>query len=210
MGFKEWIIPQDKIFFNLIEEQSQLVLTGAILFRDIIKDYRPDKLDERAKNVKELEHQSDEVVRKIIQKLHRSFITPIDHEDISRLCTTYDDILDHIDSVTNWIHLFKLKNLDGSIQEFTEIIIKQIREVDSALGKISKLKEKEIGEIFLRVHLMEEEADDLRDDSFGKLFQENDFRKIIIMKEIYEFLERITDLIDDVCLIIQDIVIKNS
>jgi predicted phosphate transport protein (TIGR00153 family) len=210
MGFKEWIIPQDKIFFNLIEEQSQLVLTGAEVFRDIIKDYKQDKLDERAKNVKELEHQSDEVVRKIIQKLHRSFITPIDHEDISRLCTTYDDVLDHIDSVTNWIHLFELKNLNGSIQEFAEIIIKQIREVDSALGKISKLKEKEIGEIFLRVHLMEEEADDLRDDSFAKLFQENDFRKIIIMKEIYEFLERITDIIDDVCLIIQDIVIKNS
>jgi predicted phosphate transport protein (TIGR00153 family) len=210
MGFKEWIIPQDKIFFNLIEEQSQLVLAGAELFRDIIKDYRPDELDERAKNVKELEHQSDEVVRKIIQKLHRSFITPIDHEDISRLCTTYDDVLDHIESVTNWIHLFELKNLDGSIQEFAEIIIKQISEVDSALGKISKLKEKEIGEIFLRVHLMEEEADDLRDDSFAKLFQESDFRKIIIMKEIYEFLERITDLIDDVCLIIQDIVIKNS
>jgi len=141
MGFKEWIIPQDKIFFNLIEEQSQLVLTGAEVFRDIIKDYRPDKLDERAKNVKELEHQSDEVVRKIIQKLHRSFITPIDHEDISRLCTTYDDVLDHIDSVTNWIHLFELKNLDGSIKEFAEIIIKQIREVDLALGKISKLKE---------------------------------------------------------------------
>ncbi|WP_455279197.1 DUF47 domain-containing protein, partial [[Eubacterium] cellulosolvens] len=90
MGFKEWIIPQDKIFLNLIQEQSQLVLTGAELFRDILKHYEPDKLDERAKNVKELEHQSDEVVRKIIQKLHRSFITPIDHEDISRLCTTYD------------------------------------------------------------------------------------------------------------------------
>jgi len=210
MGFKEWIIPQDKIFLNLIAEQSQLVLTGAEFFRDIVKDYKLDKLDERAKNVKELEHQSDEVVRKIIQKLHRSFITPIDHEDISRLCTTYDDVLDHIDSVTNWIHLFQLKNLDGSIQEFAEIIIKQIREVDSALGKISKLREKEIGEIFFRVHQLEEEADDLRDDSFGKLFQENDFRKIIIMKEIYEFLERITDLIDDVCLIIQDIVIKNS
>lgn len=210
MGFKEWIIPQDKIFLNLIQEQSQLVLTGAELFRDILKHYEPDKLDERAKNVKELEHQSDEVVRKIIQKLHRSFITPIDHEDISRLCTTYDDVLDHIDSVTNWIRLFELKNPDGSIHEFADIIVKQIKEVDSALAKISKLREKQIGEIFLRVHQLEEKADDLRDDSFAELFKENDFRKIIIMKEIYEFLERITDLVDDVCLIIQDIVIKNA
>ena len=210
MGFKEWIIPQDKIFFNLIQEQSQIVLTGAELLKDMVKDYQPDKIDETAKNVKELEHQSDEVVRKIIQKLHRSFITPIDHEDISRLCITYDDVLDHIESVANWIHLFGLKNPDGSIQEFAEIIVKQIREVDSALVKISKLREKEIGEICRRVHQLEDRADDLRDESFAKLFQENDFRKIIIMKEIYEFLERITNLIDDVCLIIQDIVIKNS
>lgn len=210
MGFKEWIIPQDKIFFNLIQEQSQLVLTGAELLKDMAKDYQPDNIDKTAKNVKELEHQSDEVVRKIVQKLHRSFITPIDHEDISRLCLTYDDVLDHIDSVTNWINLFGLKDTEDSIYEFAEIIVKQIREVDSALEKISKLKEKEIGETFRKVHELEDRADDLRDESFTKLFQENDVRKIIIMKEIYEFLERITDLIDDVCLIIQDIVIKNS
>ena len=210
MGFKEWIIPQDKIFFNLIQEQSQLVLTGAELLRDMVKESQADKIAETAKKVKAVEHQSDEVVHKIIQKLHRSFITPIDHEDISRLCITYDDVLDHIDSVANWINLFGLKNPDGSIKEFVEVIIDQIKEVDAALAKISKLREKEIGEIFRRVHKLEDRADDLRDESFAKLFQDNDFRKIIIMKEIYEFLERITDLIDDVCLIIQDIVIKNS
>ena len=210
MGFKEWIIPQDKIFFNLIQEQSQLVLTGAELLRDMVKESQADKTDETAKKVKAVEHQSDEVVHKIIQKLHRSFITPIDHEDISRLCITYDDVLDHIESVSNWISLFGLKNPDGSIKEFAEVIVNQIKEVDAALVKISKLREKEIGEIFRRVHKLEDRADDLRDESFAKLFQDNDFRKIIIMKEIYEFLERITDLIDDVCLIIQDIVIKNS
>ena len=210
MGFKEWIIPQDKIFFNLIQEQSQLVLTGAELLRDMVKESQADKIAETAKKVKAVEHQSDEVVHKIIQKLHRSFITPIDHEDISRLCITYDDVLDHIESVSNWISLFGLKNPDGSIKEFAEVIVNQIKEVDAALVKISKLREKEIGEIFRRVHKLEDRADDLRDESFAKLFQDNDFRKIIIMKEIYEFLERITDLIDDVCLIIQDIVIKNS
>jgi predicted phosphate transport protein (TIGR00153 family) len=210
MGFKEWIIPQDKVFFTLIEKQSELVLSGAKLFKDIVKNYSVQKLDERFENVRELEHQSDEVVRIIVQKLHRSFITPIDHEDISRLCLTYDDVLDHINSVTNWIHLFELKNPDGAIEKFADLIIEQIKEVDSALKKISKIKEKEIGQIFDRVHKLEEEADNLRNDSFAKLFRENDLRKIIVMKEIYEFLERITDLVDDVCLIIQDIVIKNA
>jgi len=210
MGFKEWIIPQDKVFFTLIQKQSELVLDAAKLFKDIVKDYSVQKLDERFEDMKELEHQSDEVVKIIVQKLHRSFITPIDHEDISRLCLTYDDVLDHINSVTNWIHLFELKNPDGAIETFADIIIDQIKEVDFALKKISKLKEKEIGQIFDRIHKLEDAADNLRDDTFAKLFQENDFRKIIIMKEIYEFLERITDLVDDVCLIIQDIVIKNA
>lgn len=57
---------------------------------------------------------------------------------------------------------------------------------------------------------MEEQADDLRNDSFAELFKDKDYRKIIIMKEIYEFLEDITDHVDDVCLVVQDIVIKNS
>jgi predicted phosphate transport protein (TIGR00153 family) len=210
MGFKEWIVPQDKVFFKLIQKQSDLVLAGAELFKDIVKDYSVQKLDKRFDDMRTLEHQSDEVVRIIVQKLHRSFITPIDHEDISRLCLTYDDVLDHINSVTNWIHLFELDKPDGAIEKFAGIIIAQIKEVDSALKKISKLKEKEIAQIFDRVHKLEEEADNLRNDSFVKLFRENDFRKVIIMKEIYEFLERITDLVDDVCLIVQDIVIKNA
>jgi len=208
MGFKEWIIPQDKIFFNLIEEQSKLVLAGAKLFNEIVNDYK--NLNEKVEKMNSIEHQSDEVVAEIMQKLHRSFITPIDHEDISKLCTTYDDVLDHIKSVANWIYIFKLKGPDGYIKTFAKLILKQIKEVNSAIARITKLKEEEIGKIFNRVHELEEQADDLRNESFAELFKDKDYRKIIIMKEIYEFLEDITDLVDDVCLVVQDIVIKNS
>lgn len=208
MGFKEWIIPQDKIFFNLIEKQSRLVQEGAELFNSIVSDY--ENLSEKVEKMKSIEHQSDEVVAEIMQKLHRSFITPIDHEDISKLCTTYDDVLDHINSVANWIHIFKLKGPDGYIKTFAKLILKQIEEVNFAIARISKLKEKEIGEIFNRVHMLEEQADDLRNDSFAELFKDKDYRKIIIMKEIYGFLEDIADLVDDVCLVVQDIVIKNA
>ena len=208
MGFKEWIIPQDKIFFNLIEKQSKLVQEGAELFNSIVSDYK--NLSEKVEKMKSIEHQSDEVVAEIMQKLHRCFITPIDHEDISKLCTTYDDVLDHINSVANWIHIFKLKSPDDHIKTFAKLILKQIEEVNSAIARISKLKEKEIGEIFARVHELEEQVDDLRDDSFVELFQNKDYRKIIIMKEIYGFLEDVADLVDDVCLVVQDIVIKNA
>lgn len=208
MGFKEWIIPQDKVFFSLIEKQSELVLAAVGLFKDMINDY--SILEENVIKIKSLERQSDEVVGTIIQKLHRSFITPIDHEDMTRLCTTYDNVLDHLNSVSNWIFLFKIKNPDSSMKGFADIIEKQVKEIDSALAIIKKLKEKDINEIFGRVHKLEEEADDLRNDSFAELFKDTDYRKIIIMKEIYDFLEKITDLVDDVCLVIQDIVIKNA
>jgi len=208
MGLKEWIIPQDKIFFNLLEEQAKLVLSAAELFKDIVNNYT--NLDEKVKRMESLEHQGDEVVHKVFQKLHRSFITPIDHEDISRLCSTYDDVLDHINSVANWIYIFKIENPDDMIKKFADIIINQIKEINSALARMRKLKEKEIEEIFGRVHKLEDEADKLRDESFVKVFQEKDYSKIIIMKEIYEFLEKITDLCDDVCIVIQDTVIKNA
>jgi hypothetical protein len=122
----------------------------------------------------------------------------------------YDNVLDHINSVSNWIYIFNIERPDGATKKFADIILKQVKEINSAFNKIKKLKQKEIEEIFGRVHKLEDEADDLRDEAFVNLFKEKDYTKIIIMKEIYEFFEKITDMCDDVCVIIEDIVIKNA
>ena len=208
MGFKEWIIPQDKVFFNLLEKQADLVSDAAELFKKMINDY--DSFGVKIKRMRTLEHEGDEIVHEMFHKLNKTFITPIDHEDISKLTSLYDDILDYIEAVANKIYLFKIENPDGVIKEFADIIVKLVKEVNNALRHMRKIKQQEIEEIFKEVHKLENEADDLCDNAIAKLVQEKDAVKILIMKDIYEFLESITDKCEDVCLVIQDIVMKNA
>jgi predicted phosphate transport protein (TIGR00153 family) len=208
MGFKEWIIPQDKIYFDLLEKQAELVLEAAKLFKEMLNE--PENFSENVKKMRQLEHEGDEIVHQMIHKLHKSFITPIDQEDLAGLTSLYDDVLDYIDSVTTKIFLFKIKNPDGVIADFAGIIEKQVIEVNEALKHVRKMKQEEIEKRFKQVHSLENTADDLHDKAMVELFKEKDAVKIIIMKEIYDFLEAITDKCEDVCLVIQDIVLKNA
>jgi predicted phosphate transport protein (TIGR00153 family) len=208
MGFKEWIIPQDKLYFDILEKQSELVLKAAKLFKNMFKEH--ENFSANIKKMRLLEHEGDEIVHQMIHKLHKSFITPIDQEDLADLTSLYDDVLDYIDSVANKIFLFEIKKPDGVISEFADIIEKQVTEVNEALKHIRKMKQAEIEKRFRKVHSLENTADDLHDNTIVKLFKEKDPVKIIIMKEIYDFLEEITDKCEDVCLVIQDIVLKNA
>jgi len=208
MGFKEWILPQDKIFFNLLEEQAALVVKVAELFQTMLREY--SSFGVLIKRMRVMEHEGDELVHKIFRKLNKSFITPIDQEDISKLASLYDDVLDLIDATANRIFLFKIEKPNDIIKEFADIIVQQVKEVNAATRQIRKINQVEIEKRFKAVHTLENEADDLHDFSIVELFKEKDPIKIMIMKDIYEFLEQITDKCEDVCLVIQDIVIKNA
>ena len=170
----------------------------------------PENFQTNIKRMQQTEHQGDEIVHKMIHKLHKSFITPIDQEDLANLTSLYDDVLDYIDSVANRLYLFELTEPDEIIKKFAEIIEKQVSEVNQALKQVKKIKQEEMEDRFKKVHSLENEADDLHDNTMVKLYKEKDAVRIIIMKEIYDFLEEITDKCEDVCLVIQDIVLKNA
>jgi len=208
MSFKEWIIPQDKIFFNLLEEQAALAVKVAELFQTMIREYKT--FDVLIQRMKIMEHEGDDIVHKIIQKLHKSFITPIDHEDISKLASLYDDVIDLIDATANRIFLFRIEKPTEVVKEFADIIVRQVKEVSALTKHIRKINQTEIEQKFKAIHSLENEADDLHDFAVVELFKERDPIKIMIMKDIYEFLEQITDKCEDICLVIQDVVIKNA
>jgi hypothetical protein len=160
--------------------------------------------------MKLIEHEGDEIVHRMIHRLHKSFITPIDQEDLANLTSLYDDVLDYIDSVANRLFMFELTKPDKVIKDFADIIEKQVIEVNEALKQVRKIKQEDMEKRFKKVHSLENVADDLHDNTMVKLYKEKDAVKIIIMKEIYDFLEEITDKCEDVCLVIQDIVLKNA
>ena len=208
MGFKEWILPQDKVFFNLLDEQADLAVTVAELFQTMLREY--ESFDVLIKRMRILEHEGDEIVHKTFQKLNKSFITPIDQQDISKLASLYDDVIDLIDATANKIYLFKIEKPNDIVKEFADIIVRQVKEVNVATKHIRKINQVEIEKSFKAVNSLENEADDLYDFSIVELFKEKDPVKIMIMKDIYELLEQITDKCEDVCLVLQDIVIKNA
>ena len=208
MGFKEWILPQDKIFFNLLERQAELAVKVAELFQTMIREY--DSFSVLIKRMKVMEHEGDELVHEVIHRLHKSFITPIDQEDISKLASLYDDILDLIDSTANRMHIYKIEKPNQIIKEFVDIIVQQVKEISAATKQIRRIKQKEIEQRFKAVHSLENEADDLYDYALVELFNEKDPIKIMIMKDLYDFMEEVTDKCEDVCLVIQDVVIKNA
>lgn len=208
MGFKEWIIPQDKVFYSLIEKEAQLVFEGAKVLNEIMNNN--GNIKKLREDLKQIEHNGDEVVHEVFHRLNKTFITPIDHEDISRLTSLYDDVLDHIWAAVNKMYLFKVKKIDSCMKEFAEIILKSVKEINDALKHMRRMKLEEMEKRFSEVHRLENRGDVLLNDSYVKLFKQKNAIKIVIMKEIYEYLETIVDECEDVCLAIQNIVIKNA
>ena len=157
MGFKEWILPQDKVFFNLLDEQADLAVTVAELFQTMLREY--ESFDVLIKRMRILEHEGDEIVHKTYQKLNKSFITPIDQHDISKLASLYDDVIDLIDATANKIYLFKIDKPNDIVKEFADIIVRQVKEVNVATKHIRKINQVEIEKSFKAVNSLENEAD---------------------------------------------------
>jgi len=208
MGLKEWIIPQDKAFYELLRRESDAVLRGAVKLEDAVKSF--DNMEERRKEFKDIEHNGDEIVHDIYERVNRSFITPIDQEDLTRLASGYDDVLDFMYLVMNRLVLFEIKGPTQTMVEFAGIVRASVEQLHSAFITLNKLDPTTIDRACIEVDRLENEADVLLNDSVAALFKSQDVISILKLKEIYEHLETITDRCEDVSLIIRDVLIKHS
>ena len=208
LGLKEWIIPQDRVFFDLLDRESAAVLAGAVKLEDAVKSF--DKMDDKRKEFKQIEHNCDEIVHDIYERVNRSFITPIDQEDLTRLASTYDDILDLMYAVMNRLVLYEIKAPTQPMIEFTGIVRASVEQIHSAFASMRKLNKVDIDRACIEVDRLENEADVLLNESVASLFKSQDVISILKHKEIYEFLETTTDRCEDVSLILRDILIKHS
>jgi len=208
MGIREWLIPQEKIFFVLLQKESKLILKGVSSLSSLLKNYT--NVFKKRKNIKKIEEETDAVAHEIFDKLIKTFITPLDHEDIARLASFYDDVLDLADAVAAKLYLFKIEKPDLAMKKFCRILLKQIKEIDSAIFHLPKMNEREIDKHCTEVHRLENLADDLLDRSIARLFNDNDdVKETIKLKEIYEFFEEATDKCEHVSNILRNAVMKN-
>lgn len=209
MGLKEWIIPQDKHFFNMLENESQNVLNSSIAFLDMLKNY--ENIKEKQQKIKDIEHQGDDFVHEIFEELNKTFITPIDHDDISKLASALDDVLDYIDGTAMRLVLYDIQRPEENMIKLAEVLLQQMSELRQALSMLREIKNsKEIEKRCIEVNRLENVADDIYKTSVADLFKRKDAIEIMKLKDVYERLESATDMCEDVANVISDIVVKNS
>src|SRR5437870_11982738 len=124
MGLKEWIIPQDKAFFDILEKESENVAVGAQKLEEAIGEF--DRMDERRRELKDIEHVGDDIVHQIYDKVNGSFITPIDQQDIIKLATLYDDVLDFIYAVMNRIVLYEVRESTPTMLMLAQLVSRSV------------------------------------------------------------------------------------
>src|SRR5207247_9194101 len=120
LGLSELLIPQEKIFFELLEQESKNVLAGALALDDLVQNF--DQLADKRNKIKNIEHQGDNIVHSIYDRLIKTFITPIDREDISKLASLYDDVLDYINAAVNRLYLYEIRSPTEPMRRFTELV----------------------------------------------------------------------------------------
>lgn len=201
------LIPRETKFFELFAELSGYLTEGAKLLRSVLQD--PYDLELRVKEVQAVEHKGDRATHAIITKLNQSFITPFDREDIHRLASSLDDVLDFVNAASTRLVMYKIVQPPPISAELAGIIVLQSQELAKGVSLLEKN-----GEVLKHceeVNRLEDEADQVSRRAIASLFDtEKDPIQLIKVKELYEILEVATDKAEDAANVLETIVLKNA
>lgn len=201
-------LPKDKVFFQLLENLANTAEKAVKLFRVLVQEWNPQHPG--IVRIRDLEHECDLIVHEIMVKLNKTFVTPIDREDIHLLSKKIDDLVDHIHALSERMVLFHIELVTGELIEMADVLERAMEVAVSAIHKIRDLKDTEaIYEECIQIHTLENQGDRLFEKALGNLFQKNaEPLEVIKWKDIYEFLERAIDACEDIADIIWGIVVK--
>jgi uncharacterized protein Yka (UPF0111/DUF47 family) len=209
MGIKDWVIPKDTIFFDLFERQATMVKEAAFQLVALTEDFTSVK--EKRQGIELLEHQGDQVTHEIYEQLNKTFITPLEPEEISRLASGLDDVLDYIDGSAEKMFYYGIEATDAHMVELAKLIHMSAVEIEEAVKGIRSLKNPAyIEERCIEVNRLENLADDVLAHAITDLFRTQHAITIIKLKDIYQQMEDATDMAEDVANVLSDIAIRHS
>ncbi len=217
MGIKilDLFLPREVEFFRMMNRQSDILVQCARSFDRLlgeIAQLSEEEIAARLKALKELESAGDEVERNIIEKLHTSFITPIEREDIHAIVTSLDNAIDSINGTAKKIEVYGLRKIPESIFRLSRIILEGSTAIQDLLAYLEKKDSVvEATALIKKVHDQEKEADMIFHDSMAAIFKnEKDAGVMIMLKEVYERLEGTTDLLDHIAKTIRGVAVKQG
>jgi predicted phosphate transport protein (TIGR00153 family) len=210
------LLPTEGNFFVMFNQHADRIVEAAQAFSQLVANYNdPILRDKYNQEVDNAERAADRVTHDVNKAIHKTFITPIDREQIHSLINTMDDVADLIQDSAETMALYDVRHMTEEITRLTDLSLKCCERVRDAVKMLDKISDHATAEAALKtceeIDKLESDADRVMRSAMSKLFREEpDVREVIKLKAIYELLETITDKCEDVANLIEGIVLENS
>jgi uncharacterized protein len=210
--FLSKLMPRERRFFELFDRHAAQVVAASTVLSELLRGFsrEEDKRSERIARILELEHNADKVTHETVALLHRTFVTPLDRDDIHRLISRMDDVLDLIQDTAESFQLYDVRNLTPEACELADLVHKCCLRMQQAVTLLCDLANSaQILKLCNEIDHLESEADRVMRTALSKLFrEESDVRQLIKLESVYQLLESATDRCEDVANIIEGIVLE--
>ncbi len=204
------LVPREEKFFDLFEQGSANMVRAARKLKELVDKW--ENSEALVAEITEIEHQGDSITHQIVDQLHRTFITPFDHEDISLIASSLDDVTDLIQAAADAMLVYKIGKPGEKAIELTGIIVQAAEEVQRAILLLRHRREfKQMLVRCVEINRLENMADRIYRSALGGLFDgKTDIAEVIKWREIYEHMEGATDRCEDVADALEGIAIKHG
>jgi len=206
-------MPREGRFFSLFDRHAKLIVDGALALADVLRHY--DIENDRAariKRIEDVEHAADRITHETVQLLHSTFITPFDRDDIHRLISRMDDVLDLVQDAAESLVLYDIRKVTPEATQLAELLLRCTERVQAAVKLMASMADAAaMLKICQEIDQLESDADRVMRGAISRLFrEETDVRQVIKLKAVYEALESATDKCQDVANVIESVVLENA
>lgn len=206
------LMPREGQFFELFNRHARFMVEGAVALSELLKAYDQPGREERIARIQEIERSADKVTYETVALLHRTFVTPLDRDDIHRLISRMDDVLDLIQDTAEALSLYDIQRLTPEASELADYVERCCEKVRTAVAQLSSMENAASTlAICKEIDALESECDRVMRAAVSKLFRdESDVKQLIKLETVYELLESATDRCQDVANVIEGVVLENS
>jgi uncharacterized protein len=204
------LLPRETGFFDFFDRHANLTVDGAQCFVELVTEGAD--IAAKSARVKQIEHETDVITHHTVEALHKTFITPLERDDIHRLISRMDDIMDYIEAAAERITLYEVTVMTPEIRAMADVLARSTRDVREAVHGLRNMRNADaIIARCIEINRLENEADAILRTGLARLFkEEKDPVTIIKWKEIYENIESATDRCEDVANIIEGVVLEHA
>ena len=210
------LLPREGNFFEMFNQHANRIVEAAHAFSMMVANYADvEKRNAYYRQVNDAERAADRITHEVSRALHKTFITPIDRDQIHQLINTMDDVADLIQDSAETMMLYDVRHMTDDIVRLTDVSVKCCERLKDAVALIAKVSDAATAEAALKtceeIDKLESDADHVMRSAMSRLFREEpDVRELIKLKAVYELLETITDRCEDVANLIEGIVLETS